>query len=207
MHLPFNLQWSQLWNESLHSRCACLLDFRYPIGLGRVGVRCRTHQEQLDGMSWPAAIKREAEWIETSGLKDKAGIRLGMPLLRQTLSELLIARVCKQLPLVIAQLDKRIKDAEHNQDFLKRLANEPNLRTVSKELESLVNQVCLAALVVCILWTNAPPRTSVFVVGILVLKIQLRACVCARVACLASCTQLQTLAQISRKSFGKPCTP
>eukprot|EP00750_Incisomonas_marina_P030460 INCI7513.1.p2 GENE.INCI7513.1~~INCI7513.1.p2 ORF type:complete len:613 (-),score=100.21 INCI7513.1:2915-4753(-) len=113
----------------------------YPIGLGRVGVRCRTHQEQLDGMSWPAAIKREAEWIETSGLKDKQGIRLGMPLLRQTLSELLIARVCKQLPLVIAQLDKRIKDAEHNQDFLKRLANEPNLRTVSKELESLVNQL------------------------------------------------------------------
>ena len=173
-----------------------LLDPRYPIGLGRVGVRCRTHQEQLDGMSWPAAIKREAEWIETSGLKDKQGIRLGMPLLRQTLSELLIARVCKQLPLVIAQLDKRIKDAEHNQDFLKRLANEPNLRTVSKELESLVNQVCPRY--VCMLWKLSLSKT-----------VRLRHHLHKKnpTPCFDSCTQLPTLAQISRKSFETLCMP
>lgn len=101
----------------------------YPVGLGRIGVRCRTHQEQLDGMSWPVAIEREKEWIQGSGLADKSGVRLGVPLLRETLSEILISKVCKDLPFVIDQLDKKIAEAEHNQDFLKRLANEPNLRT------------------------------------------------------------------------------
>jgi len=114
----------------------------YPLGLGRVGVRCRTQQEQLAGEDFPSIIEKERRWIAESGLEIETGPgRLGIPTLRETLSKVLINRVCNQLPDIISQLDHRIDASKKNSDFLSRLANEPNMTTVARELEKLVNQM------------------------------------------------------------------
>ena len=113
----------------------------FPLGYGRFGVRCRTHQEQLDGVSFAQVEAREKAWCEKEMAAEGEHLRLGVPALRRGLSDLLLERISRELPGIIAQLDERIRQAEHNADFLERLASEPQLATVSSELEILVNQL------------------------------------------------------------------
>ncbi len=112
-----------------------------PLGLGRIGIRCRTHQEQRENIDFPTVIDRESQWIESSGFDRDPEVRLGVPLLRRVLSETLIERVSGELPAIIRRLDAKIAKAKRNEDFLQRLASEPNMRSVAKELEFLVNQL------------------------------------------------------------------
>ena len=66
---------------------------------------------------------------------------MGVPHLREELSQVLIGKVSGQLPSIVDQLDARITSSRHNQDFLQRLSAEPDMGTVSRELEALVNQL------------------------------------------------------------------
>ena len=56
-------------------------------------------------------------------------------------SNLLVQRLLKNMPVIIQRLDEKIKEARHNENFLMRLSSEPDMRTVAKELEVLVNQL------------------------------------------------------------------
>jgi hypothetical protein len=117
-----------------------------PLAMGRIGIRCRTQQEQIDNTSFTDVVERERQWIEEeSGMATTGECRMGVPLLRRELSRVMIARVCDQLPMIIQQLDDRIVSATHNAGFLERLSKEQNMQTVSKELETLVNQLHPAA--------------------------------------------------------------
>ena len=77
-------------------------------GLGRIGIRCRTHEEQKNNIDFETVIEREQEWIESSGFNKDPNIRLGVPLLRRVLSETLIERISKELPSIIRRLDVKI---------------------------------------------------------------------------------------------------
>eukprot|EP00912_Choanoflagellata_sp_UC4_P001108 UC4_evm2s685 len=112
-----------------------------PLAMGRIGIRCRTQQEQLDGISFQEVANKEKEWIEAEGSSLTSECRLGVPLLKKELSRIMIDKVCGQLPMIIDQLDQRIAAATHNQGFLQRLANEPDMRSVTSQLEMLVNQL------------------------------------------------------------------
>ena len=113
---------------------------------GRFGVRCRTQSEQLENIPFSEVIQREKKWIEDTNLRqhpsfDPSVCRLGIPAMRHELSENLLQEVVKELPKIITALNVKIKEAKHNEGFLRRLADEPDLDTVSKELEILVNQL------------------------------------------------------------------
>lgn len=112
-----------------------------PLGLGRIGIRCRTNEEQKDNVDFDTVIEREKEWIDSSGFTKDPNVRLGVPLLRRVLSETLIEKVSSELPAIIRRLDVKIAKAKENEDFLSRLAGETNMRAVAKELEYLVNQL------------------------------------------------------------------
>jgi hypothetical protein len=111
------------------------------LGLGRIGIRCRTHEEQKNNIDFETVIEREQEWIESSGFNKDPNIRLGVPLLRRVLSETLIERISKELPSIIRRLDVKIAKSKENEDFLTKLAGEKNMTAVAKELEYLVNQL------------------------------------------------------------------
>lgn len=117
----------------------------HPLGMGRIGIRCRTHQEQKENVGFKTVEKREEAWIVSSGLRDEPNVRLGVPVLKKVLSEVLVTQVTKELPEIIERLDDKIREARHNESFLQRLASEPEMRTVAKELEMLVNQLHPAA--------------------------------------------------------------
>ena len=38
----------------------------FPMGHGRVGIRCRIQQEQLDGVPFETCIEREKAWIDAN---------------------------------------------------------------------------------------------------------------------------------------------
>ena len=38
-----------------------------PLGMGRIGIRCRTHTEMLNNVSFDDVIEVEQKWIERSG--------------------------------------------------------------------------------------------------------------------------------------------
>ncbi len=116
-----------------------------PLGMGRVGIRCRTQQEQLDGVSFEEVIDREQEWIDESKLQGVGGIRLGVPKLREVLSATLVERIVGELPTIIAQLDKKIEEVRHNQGFLQQLASQKDMTSLAHELEGLVNLLHPAA--------------------------------------------------------------
>jgi len=65
--------------------------------------------------------------------------------LKKVLSATLAEQATKELPQIIARLDAKIIEARNNESFLQRLASEPDMRTVAKELEGLVNQLHPAA--------------------------------------------------------------
>eukprot|EP00656_Telonema_subtile_P008933 TRINITY_DN14176_c0_g2_i1.p1 TRINITY_DN14176_c0_g2~~TRINITY_DN14176_c0_g2_i1.p1 ORF type:complete len:502 (+),score=159.20 TRINITY_DN14176_c0_g2_i1:83-1588(+) len=118
----------------------------HPLGMGRIGIRCRTHQEQSDNTEFSTVEEREARWIGNSGLLEEIPpVRLGVPTLKRVLSDMLLSQVSKELPQIIERLDDKIEEARRNQSFLQRLAEEPEMRTVAKELETLVNQLHPAA--------------------------------------------------------------
>ena len=113
---------------------------------GRFGVRCRTQQEQLENVSFEEVIEREATWIAETNLREHPlfnplTINLGVPAMRHELSQSLLASIVKEIPKLILALNQKIAEAKHNEGFLRRLADEPNLHTVSMELEVLVNQL------------------------------------------------------------------
>jgi len=62
-------------------------------------------------------------------------------LIKTQLTEILVAKICPQLPNIINQLDTIIGELEQNESFLARLASEPELSIVAKDLEFLVREL------------------------------------------------------------------
>ena len=118
----------------------------FPMGHGRVGIRCRIQSEQLEGVDFNTCIERELEWInDNPDVRDAGGVTLGIPAMRMKLSDLLVQNIVPEIPNIITQLDNLINETRHNGDFLDKLSRETNMATVSKELERLTNQLHPAA--------------------------------------------------------------
>jgi GTPase SAR1 family protein len=114
----------------------------FPMGHGRVGIRCRIQQEQIDGVSFDTAIEREAMWINANpDVRDAEGVMLGIPLMRMKLSDLLVQNIMPEIPTIVGRLDTKIEKSRENGSFLERLSKETNMSTVSKELDVLTSQL------------------------------------------------------------------
>jgi len=113
----------------------------YPLGYGYFGTVMRGPQQIIDRVSLSDMVKLEREFFKTSGLDVVPHIRLGIPYLKTQLTEILVAKICPQLPSIINQLDRIIAELEESESFLARLANEPDLSVVAKDLEFLVREL------------------------------------------------------------------
>lgn len=126
--------------KSLVATVELLGNKMYPLGYGFFGVVLRGVNALKDGITIKEQTVCEKEFFNQKGLDDK-GLRLGIPRLQRTLSETLVQMVAPQLPRVIEELDTIIQKLEKNETFLTRLADEPNLDTVSKDLTVIVKRL------------------------------------------------------------------
>lgn len=128
-----------------HTLVETLQNRNFPLGLGYIGVRCRTQTELEQGMGFDELIEKEGDFFERNDFSTSPGVRTGLPLLRKELSVTLLRKVADELPMILRKLDTAIDEVRKNESFLDTLSKEPNLKTVSKELESLVTQLHPAA--------------------------------------------------------------
>jgi GTP-binding protein EngB required for normal cell division len=110
---------------------------RFPLPLGRVGIRCRSQQEQLDGLSFFELGEIEHKFLEESGLNAVPFVRVGIETLRKTLSDINVARLAEEIPSILAQLDAKIGAIKQSQGLISRLMGEKDLTTVSRELHTI----------------------------------------------------------------------
>lgn len=113
----------------------------YPLGMGYVGVRCRTRKEYESGKTFKDVLKIEEKFIKRSRLRSYDGdLRLGIPTLRRILSEEQLRRSASSFPHILQLLDEKIEDAAKDEQFLLAIAGEKDLKNVARELERLVNK-------------------------------------------------------------------
>lgn len=112
-----------------------LANQEYKLPLGYIGVRCRTFEELQSNMSFNELIKTEANLIKKRGMSD---LRVGLPLLRQSLSDLLLHRVMQFFPDLLEKIDSSIENKTRNTDLLDQLYKHRDLEAIAKKLEHLV---------------------------------------------------------------------
>ncbi|KNC51042.1 uncharacterized protein AMSG_12025 [Thecamonas trahens ATCC 50062] len=110
----------------------------YPLGLGYVGVRCRSQKELEDGKSFDDVLRIEEAFIRRAKLRDVGDLRLGIPTLRRVLSEEQLNKVAADFPRILAELDQHIDDVAKDEQFLLAISAETDLRNIARELEKLV---------------------------------------------------------------------
>ena len=129
-----------LVGKNKESLLRLLQNSAFPMCHGRVGIRCRIQQEQIDGVPFDECILRERAWIDQNPeVRDAEGVTLGIPMMRRKLSDLLVQKIVPDIPKIVARLDNRIVEARENGSFLERLSKETNMSTVSQELSMLTN--------------------------------------------------------------------
>lgn len=112
----------------------------FPLGLGYAGVRCRSQKELNEGVELSELDDIEEEWMESSGLRSNASLRLGMPTVRKELTTELLKRAADSFPDLMSGLDEVIAKAREDEQFLLAISKESDLKNVAKELEKLVLQ-------------------------------------------------------------------
>nr|WGU15254.1 dynamin superfamily protein [Variosea sp.] len=111
----------------------------YPLGMGYIGVRCRTDKEIDDKINFNELIKKEDEFIKSRKLH-QSEVKVGIPVLREELSKELLSRIATSFPAILEQLTARIEKAKTDEQFLQSISAEKDLTNVAKELEKLVMQ-------------------------------------------------------------------
>lgn len=70
----------------------------YPLKLGYYGVKCRSQQNILDGLSIDQAIKNEKTYFENHAVYSQCSDKLGIPFLSRSLNAILISHIKQSVP-------------------------------------------------------------------------------------------------------------
>ena len=92
----------------------------YKLPLGWLGTRGRTFEELQAGMNFNELIKIESSMIKKKKMND---LRVGLPLLRQSLSELLLHRIMQFFPQMVDKIDGAIEQKSKDSDLLNQSLN------------------------------------------------------------------------------------
>lgn len=108
----------------------------YRLPLGYIGVRCRTFDEIVDGVDFNQLIQIEGKFIKEKRMVD---LPIGLPFLRQKLSDLLLHRIVSMFPEILRRIDLVIEDKTKNSDMLTQLYKHRDLERIARKLEQLIN--------------------------------------------------------------------
>jgi len=108
----------------------------YRLPLGYIGVRCRTFDEITKGIGFDQLIQIEGKFIKEKRMSD---LPIGLPFLRQKLSDLLLHRIVSMFPEILRRIDGVIEDKSKNSDMLTQLYKHRDLEKIARKLEQLIN--------------------------------------------------------------------
>lgn len=118
-----------------------LQNTNYPLHYGWFGCVLRGPKDIEAGTTLKEMHQKEREFFKSHKLDTVPGIRLGVRTIQHQLTQISLQNVVPQLPTIIDQLDQIIKQEEHDVSFLTQLASEPDLETVSADLEIIVKNL------------------------------------------------------------------
>lgn len=103
-------------------------------------VTLRSKQDKDNGVTVEEQLKREEEFFSSpqfSDVKENCGI----PKVKEHLSSILLLRLMKHIPEIREELSNIIKKKKEDEGFLQKLANEQDLKTISKDLKDLIEHL------------------------------------------------------------------
>jgi hypothetical protein len=127
--------------NTLDATLELLRNEMYPLGYGFFGVVLRSSDSIKNGVNIEQQFTREDQFFQQKKLKPREDLKLGVPLLRKTLSETMLTLIAPQLPSVVTELDKIIQRLQQSENFLTKLSEETDLNTISKDLAAIVKRL------------------------------------------------------------------